>query len=424
MSRHSLWSRVPIFAALAMLPVPAFAAPTLSISSPSGDGTFVLRGDQMAGVAGLEIRIGYDGGTLKNPRVAMGSLVSGMMNAANPANPIRLAIVGTTPIAGSGSGTIATITFDRAGSKPGSVTSLIASLIDGNGKKVAMAQPVVSNPEAAASADTSSPPPGQPQSDSGEPDLDTTRDTAAPRVLGGSVTVPGEEAQPPEQKQQAEEPAQAEDPERQLEREEAPPVPRDEQEAPESSAPQEKVTPPKPVVSVVERFRGYQGARTVEGLTALFRKDAADNFTQVPSIGIADGKATVTLFIAMETGDRAPNFAFNASRYVSLHRSAEGWELEARPDQGVVKASASMLYNGLIQEFPLTVAPKAELVPGKPRPVGEADFQLFLKDRGTESAPRYDLNKDGRRDYLDDYIFTANYLVQMEEQAGKQKGAD
>ena len=432
MFKKSPWYRALMFAALVVLPVPAFAAPTLYISSPSADGTFVLRGEQMTGVAGLDIRIGYDARTLSNPQVVLGSLVSGMLNATNPSNPIRMAIVGTSPITGSGSGVIATITFDRTGSAPGAVTSLIGSLIDGNQKKVAMAQPVITNPVVASeetqnngqTGGTTAPQTGGSRTDDDELVVDTTNAArTSPLVLGGSVTMPGEEGQPVDNAQAATQTGEPEEQQQQLQRGEAPPVPQDERQPPETSAPK-KVTPPKPIVSVVERFRVAEGAKSVESLTALFRKDPAASFTQIPSIGIADGKATVTLLIAMETGDRAPNFAFDAARYVSLHRTSEGWEIEARPDQGVVKASVRMLYNGLIQEFPLTVTPKAQLVSGTPRPVTEGDFQLFLKDRGTEAAPRYDLNKDGRRDYLDDYIFTANYLLQMERQAGKKKGAN
>jgi len=63
------------------------------------------------------------------------------------------------------------------------------------------------------------------------------------------------------------------------------------------------------------------------------------------------------------------------------------------------------------QEIPLTVSPQADVDLDKSGSVTEADFQLFLKTRGTDDAPKFDLNGDGKRDYQDDYIFTANYLV-------------
>ena len=443
MFKRSVLYRVLILSALVILPVPAFALPSISISSPAADGTFVVLGEQMAGVAGIDLRVTYDASKLGNPRVTMGGLVGGMMSAANPANPIRMAIVGTKAIGGSGSGIIATITFDRTGASPGAITIVTGSLIDAGGKKVAMAQPTIYNPSEpvastppAGNQQTSNPPAGNTLTDTGNSDdSDNNGDSnnnggsaptgsGYPFVVGGTLTFPAQESPPGEAKQAAPQTAQLESPEQQqLGSEEAPPVPEVEREAPETEAPAQPAAP-KPITSVVERFRLFQGERTVGNLTALLNRGGADPFSQIPAVAIADGKATVILVIAMATGERAPNFAFSAARYVSLNRTPEGeWEVEVRPDKGAVRASVTMLYNGFTQEFPLTVAPKADLVTGKPRPVTEADFQLFLKERGTPSAPKFDLNKDGRRDYLDDYIFAANYLVKMGEQASKQKGA-
>lgn len=429
MFSQSVWYRLLMLAALVLVPLPAFAAPMLSISSQSADGsTFVLRGERMDGVAGLEVRIGYDGATLRNPRVSMGGLASGMVNAVNPTNPIRMALVGTRPM--SGGGIIATITFDRTGSSPGNITSLTGSAHGGNPPQtIPMASSSIVNPVAVAEPVS---PQENPDSDKNL-NIDTVKDqnidtdksqsvgTSGRTVVGGTLTFPGQES--PDNSGVTARTAQAESDEHRLQRDDAAPVPQDERESVETKTPQQDITPPKPVVSVLERFRQFQGEKTVQNLTSLFRQDPADKFTQVPPIGISDGKATVTLAIAMNTGDRAPNFAFTAARYVALHRIDEGWEIEAKPDKGAVKAGVSMLYNNLVQEFPITVAPKVDLVPGKPRPVTEADFNAFLKNRGSAGAPKYDLNKDGRRDYMDDYIFTANYLVQMEEQAKKKKDA-
>lgn len=402
-----------LLAALAILPVHAFAIPALSISSPGSDGVFLLRGERMEGVAGLDIRVGYDAGTLSNPRVVLGSLVGGMMSAANPGNPIRMALVGTKAI--SGSGVIATITFDRTGTSPGAITMLTGSLIDTKGTRLAMAQPAISNPSAVV----------QQEGAKDEPlTLDATEAagvTLRPYVLGGTVTLPGQESPAAEKKPAGGKKAQMEPPEEPLEREETLPVPEEERAPAPETKPQPPLPQPKKITSVLERFREFQGDPTAANLTALFKKEAAVPYSQIPPIAIADGKSTVTLVIAMATGDKVPNFTFSGCRYVSLDRISEGeWEVEARPDPGVVKASISMLYNGFSQEFPLAVAPKVPLGKGRTRPVTEADFQLFLKERGTAAAPRFDLNKDGRRDYVDDYIYTANYLVQLEQQGKKR----
>jgi hypothetical protein len=181
--------------------------------------------------------------------------------------------------------------------------------------------------------------------------------------------------------------------------------------------------PPPRVESVLERFRLFQGEKTVGSLAALFKRDGAVSFSQSPAIAIADGKSSVRLAISGVTGDKAPNFTFHAARFVSLsHTGVGAWEVEVTPEPGAVQAGVTMFMNGTQQEFPLTVTPKVDLVVTKGAGVGESDFLFFLKERGTTSAPKFDLNGDGRRDYLDDYIFTANYLLQLDEKE-KQKTA-
>lgn len=401
MFQPSTLSRMLMFFTLFLLPIPVCATPTMSISSPAADGTFILRGEQMAGVAGVDITVGYDSGKLANPRVLPGSLVSGMMSASNPGNPIRLALIGTKPL--TGSGIIATISFDRTGTSPGAITALTGSLIDAAGKKIAMVQPTIANPAERSQAET--------QTDAGYVAASERSGGKATLPVGGTLTLPAEEERPREAGQAAATQAQPEEPRRQPEQ--APqPVPG------EADAPAKTPATPNPAprqsISVLERFRRFEGERSAANLCALFTRDGAEQFSQLPPVGIADGKATVILIIPEPTGERAPNFAFNSSRFVSFRRSAEsGWGIEVMPEAGAVEASVTVLQDGSVREVPLTVAPLAELVPGASREVTEADFRLFLKERGTPSAPRFDLNHDGRRDYVDDYIFTANYLARQ-----------
>ncbi|MBU5614847.1 cohesin domain-containing protein [Geomonas azotofigens] len=440
MTRQTHW--LLLFLLLILTATPAFALPTLTISSPGSDGVFVLRGDQMDGVAGLDISIGYDSATLGNPRVTMGKLVQGMMSAANPGNPVRIAVVGTRAL--TGSGIVASIAFDRTGSSPGVVTLVTGTLIDASGKKVAMAQPTIVNPTAVVTADGS----GTGTEQAGqEAKSDTVPGGATPVVprpvmVGGTVTMPGQETAtvqevtpvqesatsaespsprltaPAVKKRLRTKKAQLEGEEPPLDREENPPPPEQEAPpAPESGKPRPQVTQPVALTSVLDRFKAFQGERTPANLVALFRQDAPVSYSQLPPVAIADGKSTVTLVIGMATGDVTPSFTFSGCTYVSHRRTEAGWEIQARPKRDVVQAAVTMLYNGLRQEFPLTVAPKVALVPGKSRPVKESDFERFLKERGTPTRPRYDLNKDGRRDYVDDYIYAANYLVRTGLQA-------
>uniref|UniRef100_C6E2R1 Cohesin domain-containing protein n=1 Tax=Geobacter sp. (strain M21) TaxID=443144 RepID=C6E2R1_GEOSM len=420
MSIRSACRRSLILFMLLMVPVPLLAAPFLSIASPSADGIFVLRGEQMAGVAGLDITIGYDRNTLSSPQVTMGSLVGGMLNSSNPSNPIRLAIVGSEGIAVA-SGVIATITFERLGDSAGVITSMTASLIDDKGNKLRIAPTAINNPQNPTHGEPSAeaPPVGDAKEED-EPlviDVTSAPSREAPVVLGGSVTLPQEEVEPAEPKlapqeaerQEAEGQEIAEfQPQR---REPAPVEPRE----PEPKAAPQAVTQPVQLPSVLARFREFKGERTLANLTSLFKAVGERPLLQIPAIAIADGTSTVTLVIAMETGDRPPVFAFKAARYVSVSRSDEGeWEVEVRPEPGVVDASITMLYHGLSQEFPLVVAPAVRLPAAPGSAASEAAFRNFL-------ATGADLNGDGRMDYLDDYIFTANFLAQSEEPAQQKE---
>lgn len=414
MSRRTVCRHLLILFVLVMVPAPLVAAPFLSIASPSADGVFVLRGEQMTGVAGLDIAVAYDMNTLSSPRITMGSLVGGMLNSSNPINPIRLAIVGSKALTAP-SGVIATIAFERVGDSNGVITSLTASMIDEKGNKLPIAPTAIQNPQSPSHAE--SPPEAAPADsavDKDEPliiDATAVPGRPAPVVLGGSVTLPQEEIAPPEPKRAPQEAQDLETPEIQPQRNEAAPV---EQHEPETKAAPQALTRPVHLPSVLDRFREFNGERTAANLTSLFKPAGEHPLQQIPAITVADGNATVTLVIAMETGDRPPVFAFKGARFVSVSRNDEGeWEVEARPEAGVVDASITMLYQGLSQEFPLTVTPAVKLPALEGGAVSEAAFQNFL-------AAGVDLNGDGRLDYLDDYILTANYLAQSEE-AARQK---
>ena len=71
----------------------------------------------------------------------------------------------------------------------------------------------------------------------------------------------------------------------------------------------------------------------------------------------------------------------------------------------------TVVHAGGMLEFPLAVAPSAATAAGTPALGTEADFVRFLKDRGTDKQPHFDLNGDGARNYVDDYIFAVNYLA-------------
>lgn len=166
---------------------------------------------------------------------------------------------------------------------------------------------------------------------------------------------------------------------------------------------------PAPAVSVLERFRTYAGPRTPAALKALFDAPVAADALQQPAIALSDGAATVMISVAAGTPDnRAPNVAFSGAQLISLKRgTAEGWDIEALPAAGALKASLILLTGSGTREIPFTVAPTLP----RETDLSEPGFAAFLRAAGSAPQPGFDLNDDGRRDYVDDYIFTANYLT-------------
>ncbi len=175
-------------------------------------------------------------------------------------------------------------------------------------------------------------------------------------------------------------------------------------------------------LSALERFRTYTGQRTPAALCELFNAPASAGFRQQPEVVISNGALTVSITAALPASDNAaPNIAFNGARLMSYERgSKDKWLIDALPDTGVMKAEMIVLSNNTALEFPLAVAP--------PLPVGtdlsEKAFTAFLGGSTPAGKPVLDLNGDGRRDYQDDYIFAANYLVNKRSASSTAVGAE
>ena len=93
-----------------------------------GSGVYIIQGDAMDGVAGIDLNISYPS-TLSSPTVTQGALISGAMMVANTNNPgsIKIAIISSKGF--SGSGELVRITFANQGS--GTIT-VSASMINGS----------------------------------------------------------------------------------------------------------------------------------------------------------------------------------------------------------------------------------------------------------------------------------------------------
>ena len=167
---------------------------------------------------------------------------------------------------------------------------------------------------------------------------------------------------------------------------------------------------------VLDNFREYKGEKSPASFIALFNKEITPTVRQEPAVALSDGKTPLKLRVTLEKAvDKSPTFSLNGAKLVSLNRDASSaWIIEALPQAGTERASLTIMTDSDIIDYPLTLAP-----PIKDISPAEADFAAFLKDSGA-AVPKRDLNGDGRHDYLDDFIYTANYLVRKGA-AGKIK---
>lgn len=380
---------------------------------PSGGGRYIVQGNGMDGIAGVDLIIRYSA-PLSNPSVSQGGALSGAMFAANPnyaPGSIKIAVISANSL--SGSGEIAVIRF-ASWRENAPIPTVTASFIDSKGAAVSGTTPGFSDspgipfsqPETPAAAQQTT----QQQTTQQETTPQQTTATPSSAGLGGVTMAPdpflksdtkaAEPAAPP-----ADIPA-------------ATAAPATPPEQPATQRPEEPKRPEEARTTVysavLERFRAYQGEKSPAILAALFKKDVAPTIRQEPPVALSDGTRIRIIAALPSPNGKSPNFALNGATQVSLKKGDEAgtWIIEALPRENVLQATLTILNGAEIIEYPLTVAP-----PLKTGAIGEAAFNAFLKNSGKGG----DLNNDGRRDFTDEYIYTANYLVRMNQQKAPGK---
>jgi hypothetical protein len=100
----------------------------------------------------------------------------------------------------------------------------------------------------------------------------------------------------------------------------------------------------------------------------------------------------------------------------------ESWVIEIRAKKAAYNVVLSYFLDEVSTDIPLTVAPKLESYKGKPfSKMTDSDLALFLaKGDLAKPDPAKDLNGDSKVDYIDNYIFTANYFVQAAKGASSE----
>lgn len=384
------------------------AAATVSVTS-SGDKSYTVQGSGMDGVSGIQLNITYDSASLSTPTVTQGSLISGAMLAANTSLPgfIKIAIISTKPF--SASGQIASITFaNQQGS--GGITSANVSMIDkiGAGFPATISIANRMGNTVADSSSQTSPTTVSTSSTTGTPGTATTPSsaTATPTYLG-TVTLPADIQQQAEVKPATESTTSL------YSAEPAPGRNVHETQTFEKSGAESKPEETKQYVvykGISERFNQYKGSKKLSDVVALFNKKVAQNINQEPALLLSNGQSRATLTVDIPARiSTSPNFAVNGGILISFkqEKSVKGrWIVEILPEAGIVKVMMTIIAGADEFEYPLTVAPPVKTA----LTLDERGWDKFLREVGTAKAPLHDFNNDGVRDYMDEYIFVANYL--------------
>jgi hypothetical protein len=384
------------FLVLLAFPFPVLAMPTISVSF-LGNETFLFSSRELKDVGKIEVTVTYNPSSLANPRVIPQSTFAGAVVSSDGASGSTARMIVTSPEPMTGSGRFATLVFDPVGTSFGTIRSVNGRVYDSNGKAMS------------ALFEFTNPTPPLDPNDPDNQSMVEERERKGESFMGGGVPYVPKEAVVMEEGG---------------ERSKQAPQEKENNADTTGEGPDGGKSPKHgstTVQSVLERFRLFDGERNPKNLTALFDADSAASYSQTPAILLADGKETVRVTITGITPGKTPSFSFRSARYVSVLKLSDTlWLVEAKPKEGVLEAAITLFDNGRMREIPLTVSPKVQVDLIKAGKVGEADFALFLKKLGTAHAPLYDMNGDGKRDYLDDYIFTANYLVALGKKAGKK----
>ncbi|MBI5656375.1 MAG: hypothetical protein HZC44_05955 [Geobacter sp.] len=389
-----------------------------------GGGVFYLQGYSMDGVAGMYISVTYDANSLSSPTVVQGSLISnqGGLLSYNTAATGSITMAAITTSSFSGNGVIATLTFTRNSKVALKTPKVTVTGINSATNPVEISTVTETTDSSGTSGSSGTTSGTEGTSGSGTTDTTTntstnTNTTTTPTTWLSGVTMPSDTAPAKEKKDDVK---QVEVPVTDALKESAPSDAKDAGDVQEQPAEpkSEKAKEPKFLAykGVLETLKAYTGPRQPKEILDLFGQQSK-GYRQEPAVFLADGKKVLKVrLMPPHDAVSAPNVAINKeAQLVSFRRGDENsWVVELRPKIGAFQVVLTYFLDDIITEIPLTVAPLLATYNGKPfATLTEADFRQFLARGGDPAAQKgNDLNGDGMTDYLDDYLFAANYLVQ------------
>lgn len=415
----SLLSKFRIMIALAVLSCPAtlFAAAIITIT-PSGSSSYDVIGTGMDGVAGIQVNISYDANSLDKPSVTQGGLISGAMLAANTSLPgmIKVAIISTRAF--SGSGQIASISFaSKTGS--GGITSITSKMIDING--AALPSTPVYQPAESPESPNSQPFQPSQTTPAGQTSSTSQAVTATKQTYLGTVTLPIDQQQrpTPQPPESTNIPVPPAEPASAKAAEKLPPSETTAAATKDSDESRQRTI----YKGIIDRFKIYKGSRKFSDVAALFDRKPAAAIYQEPAIILTDGKSKVSISFEISSKTAtSPNIAVDGGKLIYFKQDKDNkgrWLADILPEAGALRVIVTVIAGVDEFDFPLTAAPPVKTT----LTLDEKGWKRFTREIGTEKAPMHDLNGDGVRDYIDDFIFIANCLS-INSKTAKSEGSE
>ena len=377
----------------------ALASSMLSIA-PSGDGSYVVQGIGVESAAAMDITVSYDPATLASPQYTQGSMISGAMVAVNDTIPgtVRIGIVRTTPV--TGNGVIATLTFTRKGSGSGRILAIKTSMSNIDGKPLPVVSQISQQSVTTADVSTTS-------VITGELAM-TSFASTAPAGVELSAKLAGGPSGKSEDKGglSAEQSSGTGTPIEPMSVSQSTTVTAGASGITAASEPSRNKI--QQFDSILMKFKKFAGERTVKAVIELFAQDEMMSYHQQPAVALSDGKTPVRVTFISSIGEiTAADMTVMGARVISVKKDPDytnTWIAELMPEKNAYEASFAVSDGTLKRIYPLTVAPKIDMKMNKSGSMPEKDLSTYLSDQ------RQDVNKDGLNNYLDDYIYIANYL--------------
>jgi len=175
---------------------------------------------------------------------------------------------------------------------------------------------------------------------------------------------------------------------------------------------------------ILDRFRDFSGTPSKDEFIGLFADPVASDITQTPVIAWLDDTEKVTIRVKgalLVTPE--PSFVLKGAALVDLRKEEGEWVLTAHPRvKGTAEPKLIIMDRGeRTIEYPLVIVPKITLPQdAKTKRIDPAAFDRLISDMKAPK-PQFDFNGDARHTPEDDYIFTANFIVQTKTTPVKPK---